>query len=206
MTREHVRLWHATVRDLIDVAWFRLHPTLPPPHGVKVGIVLDYARRAGIRTLVETGTCRGAMVSKCARAFDKIFTIELDPVLARLAGSRLARFAHVHVRQGDSGRLLREILAIVREPCLFWLDAHWSGGDTAMGDTETPLVEELQAIIDHGHPGHVVLIDDARMFGTGVYPTQAGIEAILFRMNPHARSWIANDVYRFEPHVSRPTS
>jgi hypothetical protein len=199
-----LRRWVVWAVDMAEVAQFRLRATtLPPPHGIKARTVLAYARRYGTKTFVETGTCRGAMVSKNAGAFDRMFTIELDPTLARLAASRLAEFPHVQLLQGDSGRLLRQVLSNRHGPCLFWLDAHWSGGDTAKGDSETPLVEELRAIVEHGDAGHVVLIDDARMFGTGDYPTQREIESILFPMNADARSSVAEDMHRFEPKAAR---
>jgi hypothetical protein len=43
---------------------------------------------------------------------------------------------------------------------VFWLDGHWSAGDTAGEGDECPLLEELATI----GPQHAILIDDARLF------------------------------------------
>jgi hypothetical protein len=46
---------------------------------------------------------------------------------------------------------------------MFWLDAHWSGGETYGENDECPLLEEL-AIINVSPYEHIILIDDARLF------------------------------------------
>ena len=48
---------------------------------------------------------------------------------------------------------------------LFWLDAHYSGGE------QTPIVKEIDIVLKD-NPKHIILIDDARLFdGTNDYPT-----------------------------------
>ncbi len=74
-------------------------------------------------------------------------------------------FKHIHIHHGDSGKVLRDILSLISEPCLFWLDAHHSGGITAKGELTTPVIEELKTILAHPICGHVVLIDGADSFG-----------------------------------------
>jgi len=46
---------------------------------------------------------------------------------------------------------------------LFWLDAHWSGGDTYGENDECPLMDELKIIFQY-RKNYVILIDDARLF------------------------------------------
>ena len=48
-------------------------------------------------------------------------------------------------------------------PAVFWLDAHWSGGETARGATECPVLGEIAAIRAHS-PEHAILVDDAALF------------------------------------------
>lgn len=48
---------------------------------------------------------------------------------------------------------------------MFWLDGHYSGEGTAKGDKETPILEELKCILNKNDYKHVILIDDARLFG-----------------------------------------
>ena len=49
---------------------------------------------------------------------------------------------------------------------MFWLDGHYSGKGTAKGKKETPILEELKTIFDTNDLRYVILIDDARHFGS----------------------------------------
>ena len=52
------------------------------------------------------------------------------------------------------------------------------GEESGRGVDETPIMAELTALVAHPVGGHVVLIDDARLFdGTGGYPTLDGLTA-----------------------------
>jgi hypothetical protein len=94
---------------------------------------------------------------------------------------------------------LPELLARVHEPALFWLDGHYSGGLTARGAKDTPLLEEIEAIAHHGVPGHVVLIDDARCLGQGDYPTLEVLERALRTLPGIERIEVAADMVRATP-------
>jgi hypothetical protein len=153
-------------------AWEEAGRPIPPPSAVKQCIVRDFARRFRLRTLVETGTYLGDMVDAMRHSFDRIVSIELDPALHERARARFAGRGRVKLLQGDSGRVLPEVLRTLREPALFWLDGHYSGGCTARGDKDTPVVAECAAVLAHPVAGHVLLIDDARCFdGSHDYPT-----------------------------------
>jgi hypothetical protein len=58
---------------------------------------------------------------------------------------------------------LREVVPALGRPALFWLDAHWSGLDTAGREAECPLLAEIQ-LINAAPFTHTVLVDDARLF------------------------------------------
>ena len=148
-----------------------------PPHAVKERLLIGHA--AGISVLVETGTYLGHMVSAMQDQFERIYSIELAPELARKATARFATNHSITILHGDSGTLLPEILDGIAQPCVFWLDGHYSGGATAMGETETPVLAELRAILRHPYR-NVILIDDARLFtGTRTYPTVDELRAML---------------------------
>ncbi len=193
---------HGALLDLRDAReWraYRRQPVVPPPHVVKARTVLGYARRFRLRVLIETGTFEGEMVRKCQGAFREIYTIELDPDYARRAQRRFARLPNVHVMEGDSTRRLPELLSAVREPALFWLDGHYSGSGTALGEKETPLLEELDAIRRHGIQDHVILIDDVRCFGEGDYPDLETITRALRAIRNDYCLEIAADILRCAP-------
>ncbi len=163
--------------------WVRRGRPAPPPHAVKVQTVLQYARRFDVPTLVETGTFRGDMIAAVRRAFQRIYSIELNPELATAARARFKRLPHISIIQGDSGIELGNLLPKLDTPCLFWLDGHWvpnSANITSKGSVETPILDELRAIFKHPVKGHVILIDDARTFdGTGDYPTLAELTSFI---------------------------
>lgn len=171
------------VRQLVRAyRWERSGRLGSPPQLIKQRTVRQEARRHSISCLVETGTYLGDMVAAQLSAFSRIYSIELDPHLAEAARSRFAPFPHVTILQGDSAKMLPLVLREIDRPCLFWLDGHYSEGITARGDRVTPIVHELEAVLAHSVPGHVLLIDDARLFdGTNDYPTQQEVERILSR-------------------------
>ncbi|HZS25114.1 MAG TPA: hypothetical protein VFA30_09035 [Gaiellaceae bacterium] len=140
----------------------------------KRALLRTLAATHGLRVLVETGTYMGETAWALRRSFDRIETIELEPTLARLARIRFARTANVRVHEGDSAAVLPEILTELREPALFWLDAHPSTDRTARGGP-VPLRAELEAIAAHPVPGHVVAVDDLPYLGTPGYPEPAAL-------------------------------
>jgi hypothetical protein len=170
------------------------------PHARKQEIVRAYGKSFGLRVLVETGTYLGLMVRAMRRHFDELHSIELDDALFRRAARRFARFPNVHLLHGDSGKLLPRVLERIESPALFWLDAHWSGGITARGDTDTPIMRELEAVLSHGHGDrHVVLIDDARHFTGDDYPTVAAVRARVEQLRPGMVLEVADDIIRITP-------
>ena len=116
----------------------------PAPLEVKAQIIREYASRHGLRIFIETGTFFGDMLAALRDDFDQLITIELDAGLAARATGRFASDSKITIIQGDSARALPAVLATLDQPALFWLDGHFSGGVTAKGDAETPIIAELQ--------------------------------------------------------------
>jgi hypothetical protein len=197
--RERLRAAKSSWTDARDWNAYSRTPTIPPPHVVKARTVLECAGRHGIDVLIETGTFEGEMARKCRGAFGQIHTIELDAGLAERAARRLGRWPWIHVHTGDSATLLPPLLERIREPILFWLDGHYSGEGTAHGAKETPLSEEIESIAERRRPGDVVLVDDARLLGTGTYPTLDAIRARLAVAHPAYRLSLSDDILRWEP-------
>jgi hypothetical protein len=153
--------------------WLETGKPLPPPHVVKQLRVEECARTHGLTLLVETGTYLGDMVYSQRNNFAHIISIELSHHLFAEARERFHRWRNIQVLCGDSGEVLRQLLKTgkIDQPCLFWLDGHYSGNGTALGKMVTPVFEELDAILS-GSQKCVILIDDARLFnGNDGYPT-----------------------------------
>lgn len=165
-------------------AWEKQGRLSPPPHIIKEELIKNFAQTFNTQILIETGTYLGDMVQAMRKSFTRIISFELDQTLAAQAQNRFANDNHIEIIQGDSGKLLGELLKRINEPCLFWLDGHYSGGITAKGALETPIKNELTAILSHPIDGHVILIDDARCFtGENDYPTLDELKTFVAQHN-----------------------
>ncbi len=154
-------------------AWEKQGSILPPPDEYKRLVVQDYAKRNDCVQLIETGTYLGGMVEAQLNKFDNIASIELSNELFQKAVQKFKGIESVHLYCGDSGNLIGEVIEKENafEKTLFWLDGHYSGGETACGEDESPIMKELGSISKKCRNG-VILIDDARCFvGKGGYPT-----------------------------------
>jgi hypothetical protein len=163
--------------------WRRAGEQLPAPSTVKRMILKQYAIDFGLDTLVETGTYKADTVRALRDHFETIYSIELFPELYQKAAYRCRKQANAVVLQGDSAEVLPSVLEQLKRPALFWLDAHYSGTGTGMGDVLAPIVRELELVLQHDVRGHVVLIDDARDFNhsaeTGYPPATVLSDAAL---------------------------
>lgn len=173
---------------------------MPPPGLHKRNVIRTYARNAGIRTLVETGTLFGDTLYALRDDFDRLVSIELDDCLYAAALKRFRRFPKIQILHGDSGERIHEVLAGLREPTIFWLDGHFSGGITATAAEETPVNTELDAILRNPVRDHIVLIDDARCFGRDLdYPTIGQLRDFIRRKSPQSEMMIEDDIIRILP-------
>ena len=187
-----------------DALLYRLvigRPVSLLPYQKKREEILAYANEFEIKVLVETGTYLGETMESLHGDFQKLFTVELDKVLHERAVENLKKYPNVVALQGDSGTVLRSILKNIDKPTIFWLDAHYSGGETAKGEVETPIEKELDIIAKHHIKEHIILIDDARCFnGERDYPTLTALakkSETLFE-NPYFS--VKDDIIRIIPH------
>ncbi len=192
------------LHDLMNVgavnelkAWERSGKPVPPPHLFKQKIIIEYAKKYSIHVLIETGTYLGEMVDATKNTFDRIISIELDRVLYENAKKKFSGLNSISIIQGDSGEMLPAILSELNEPTLFWLDGHYSGGVTARSELETPIVRELELLLNHHIAEHVVLIDDARLFiGQDDYPTIEELRNLVLSKRPGSVFEVENDIIR----------
>ncbi len=171
-----------------------------PPQPVKQMIISAYLRRYALHQFVETGTHLGDTLAYIAHDKTVMCTsIELADNYYQAAMQRFASYANVTLLQGDSGTVLSELVRILSAPALFWLDGHYSGGDTGKAKLDTPVSAELEAILDSPVKGHVVLIDDARCFdGTRDYPQLERILETVRRKNIYYIE-VSADIIRLTP-------
>lgn len=115
---------------------------------------------------IETGTLNGLGVQLALDSgFQWAITIELGDTLHAGARSKFTGNDRVITLQGDSSKVLPEVLETFKgTPFTYWLDGHYSGGVTALGEKESPLMEELEAILSRGVDGELIYIDDMRIY------------------------------------------
>jgi hypothetical protein len=162
----------------------RPHPS--PPH-LKRRTIVTLTNKQKFESFVETGTYRGDMLARISKktSVNRILSIELDERLAAEAQLRFQKNSRIKILQGDSGKVLVNIMPELPEPALFWLDGHYSGGVTALGATTTPIFAELQAIDSGKRNSDVILIDDIRLFnGDDGYPTLEELTDFIHELNP----------------------
>jgi hypothetical protein len=171
---------------LIDL--FRLARGIPVNQhsAMKYLAIRSLGKRVGAKFLIETGTFRGVTAARCARAFEKVLTVELDAVLAAEAAQRLAKYANIKVYRGDAVALLPQMLAQCNEgKAVVFLDAHFSGGGTARGDVPEPALAELGILAGHADRIGGIIIDDFRSFGAEEgFPAKAELLAAAERHFP----------------------
>lgn len=171
----------------------------PPPHLIKQRMILRNLEQFKPRIMVETGTLLGDMIEAMKHRFARLYSIEISPQLARKAQQRFAEDSHVQIIENDSAIALKELVPKLEEPALFWLDGHYSGGDTGKGEKETPILEELDTILASGLP-HIIMVDDARCFGTEKdYPSLSELESFIRVRRPNARMFTQHDCIHILP-------
>lgn len=181
--------------------WQKNGAVPPLPDLGKQRVVLEHLERFSLDVFIETGTYKGRMVYALIPHAKEIYSIELDQSHFQNARRRFAGYANVHILQGQSGEVLPRLLKDIDKPCLFWLDAHYSGGSTARAELETPIMQELGCILSHAKAdGHVILIDDARCFtGQNDYPSVKSLEKFIQAVSPGRIFEIRNDIIRICP-------
>lgn len=123
-----------------------------------------------IEVFIETGTFHGESLDfALTLPVRQWHSVELSAELHATARVRYAGIRGLTLHQGDSASVLPEILGDLRQPALFWLDAHYCFLDSARGPKDCPLLEEIGAIAEHERRAgvqHAVLIDDYHILGT----------------------------------------
>lgn len=115
---------------------------------------------------VETGTFMGETILAMEDKFDELHTIEIkiefyENVKNKYNGNKINFYL------GDSGEMLKEICSTLDKNTIFFLDGHWSAGNTGKGKKDCPLYEELEHIMTNFKHNGIIIIDDVRLFGLG---------------------------------------
>lgn len=147
------------------VAWMKRDFAVPLPEFVKRAVLFRYALPDA--TWVETGTFRGWTTRQIRKIGKRVISLEPAPAIYEDAKRNLAKYKNVEVVNATSEEAFPELLPTLSGNVNFWLDGHFSGGDTFEGKSHCPIPEEL-AEIEKNLPkwdGAAVMIDDVRECG-----------------------------------------
>ncbi len=184
-------------REIMN-SWRKNGYSVPVPSIVKQRVIINYQKKYNCSTFIETGTYLGDTVEALKTKFKKVISIELGMDLYINAKERFLNDKNIEIFQGDSGKVLPQIVLGLKDPAIFWLDGHYSAGITAKGDKICPILEELDAIFDNSKLNHILLIDDARDFvGEGDYPTIERLTDYIKSKNERYKVQVKHDIIRY---------
>lgn len=154
--------------------------------------------------VIETGTYLGFTTRLLSDNGFDIFSVELSSELFLRAKSQFEGCSLVRLYEGDSSALLLKILndCLGETKCSginIFLDGHYSGGITARGSCDTPVIAEIEQIIlfkkQNPSLSLSVLIDDCRCFVENPeYPSLSTLVALLESVG-FSKWWIENDMF-----------
>ena len=190
MHRRAIRDWRK--RDFLENA----------PQFVKEKVFLKY----GISDTpwVETGTFTGTTTRFLSSRFPFVYSIEPETGLYGLAVAKFkqGRRDNVELFNGVSEDVLPELLPSLEGDINFWLDGHYSHGETYKGATDCPVEMELESIRQQlpRFSRVAILIDDVRCFLAGLedFPS---IDYLVDWARGHQFSWcIEHDIFIMRRH------
>lgn len=155
--------------------WKKNGYAAPSPHFIKQAVLL----RNGLEnaTWIETGTYLGQTTKVLAEHGLFVYSIEPEPTLYANAKSQLSSFGNVEIIKGISEDVFPALLPKLSGKINFFLDGHYSGGETFAGPNDCPLLEELKFISQNlaRFEAASIIIDDIRLCGKkhsyGSYPS-----------------------------------
>jgi hypothetical protein len=125
-------------------------------------------------TFVETGAYKGNGIHDLLQEsrFSTIHSIELSPKWVEHCKTRFQDQPRVHIHEGDSATVLERMIEdniLPTTPVLFYLDAHYSGGETAGDATDNgcPVLRELIAISKRNVSGDILFNGKSKLVWYG---------------------------------------
>lgn len=150
--------------------------------GVLFNFSLTKLISEGFDTLVETGTGTGTAVDYGLKSgFKRIFSTEIMPDQAMRLQERYKENPEVQIYNLYSPNFLdtlfREDIIKKDDKCIFWLDAHYPGGDLGYNSygheqdlfKRLPLEKELETLLAYKRANDIIIIDDLRIYEHGPF-------------------------------------
>lgn len=200
-----IKINEIRAKDKELLVWGMSGRQIPSGNTYKRAVIAKFAQKFRITNFVETGTFLGGTVEAVLNLFQQIYSIEVEPKLFADAKEKFSSYKHVQIIQGDSSEQIKNILANLDRPALFWLDAHYSAGITGKAKEDSALRAEVVLISEHINKTklkHVMLLDDARDFtGNNGYPTVSEVIMHVKENLPGYTVELRDDIVRIYPPI-----
>ena len=121
----------------------------------------DYTK---YRCFIETGTYNCETTFGLEPYFNKLYTIEFSEKYYNNTKNKYYG-DKINFILGDSSIVFQTLLPTINDKCIFFLDGHWSSGDTGKSEKDCPLVEEITHINNLFQNEAIIIVDDFRLFG-----------------------------------------
>jgi hypothetical protein len=113
---------------------------------------------------IETGTLCGDTIFALEPYFNKLYTIDFSEHYYNNTKNKYSG-SKINFILGDSSIVFESLLPNITDKCIFFLDGHWSSGDTGRSNKDCPLDEEITHINNLFKNDAIIIIDDFRLFG-----------------------------------------
>ncbi|MFO7446248.1 MAG: glycosyltransferase [Ignavibacteriaceae bacterium] len=150
-------------------------------------------KKYNIKSIVETGTSEGSSTKEMSSFVENVFSIEVVSETYQRAKERLKDIKNIKLFPGSSPDVMKEMLASVPRPVLFFLDAHWYD--------YWPILDELKVIKSFPDlKDSVIVVHDfyvpGKDFGYDSYGGQkldyGYIEKELLEVNPNYKHYYSS--------------
>jgi hypothetical protein len=113
---------------------------------------------------IETGTLLGGTIFSVEPYFNKLYTIEFSEYYYNIT-KNYYNANKINFILNDSSIEFETLLPTITDKTIFFLDGHWSSGDTGRSSKDCPLEEEIRHINNLFRNEAIIIIDDYRLFG-----------------------------------------
>lgn len=114
---------------------------------------------------IETGSYVGETIGNIKSEFNKLISIEITEKYSDYCRKKFIDDSNVEIVKGDSLIKLPKIIEKYQtKRIIFYLDGHYSAGDTGKNHLDCPLIEELKIVNEKYSNQVLIIIDDADLF------------------------------------------
>jgi hypothetical protein len=197
--KSNLIFWKLSARAIpAMLKWLRAGFRGPAPHCVKMNF-LSVAK--GVDVWIETGTYLGQTTRILSTMGGRVVSIEPSKEFSTNARNRFSFIPNIEIINALSEDVLDQVISTVdvskERHIAFWLDGHYSEGNTFLGPIETPIESELKVISSHlkSFESIWVFVDDFRCFvqANKDYPSPSILVAWA---NQNNLNWtVENDIF-----------